>query len=102
MECDGAPMSWLYGALLSQPLKRGMDQSRRLSGSDRAQALPIVEALGPRRVFVYAMGQEPWCRFITSIEYTPQSPPIVESDALVAACRERGIEAARLYGCREL
>jgi hypothetical protein len=48
------------------------------------------------------MGQEPWCRFITSIEYTPQSPPIVESDALVAACRERGIEAARLYGCREL
>ena len=24
MECDGAPLSWLYGSLLSSPIKRSM------------------------------------------------------------------------------
>jgi L-ascorbate metabolism protein UlaG (beta-lactamase superfamily) len=102
MECDGAPMSWLYGALLSTPLKRSHDQTRRLCGSDRARGMEIVERLAPKRVYVYAMGQEPWCSFITSIAYTEESAPIVESNALVAACRERAIEAERLYGCAEL
>ncbi len=102
MECDGAPLSWLYGALMASPLKRSMDQTRRLCGSDSEQGLAIVERLRPERVYVYAMGQEPWCSFITSIEYTDESPPIRESNALVAACRERGLEAERLYGCREL
>ncbi len=102
MECDGAPMSWLYGALLATPLKRSMDQTRRLRGSDSEQGLAIVDRLRPARVYVYAMGQEPWCSFITSIDYTDESPPIRESNALVAACRERGVEAERLYGSREL
>ena len=102
MECDGAPASWLYGALFTAPLKRSMDQTRRLCGSDAGQGLAIVERLSPARVYVYAMGQEPWCSFITSIGYTEESAPIRESNALVAACRGRGIEAERLYGCREL
>lgn len=102
MECDGAPMTWLYGALLTSPLKRSQDQTRRLCGSDSGRGLGIVERLCPRRVYVYAMGQEPWCSFITSIAYTPESAPIVESNALIERCRARGIEAERLYGCREL
>lgn len=102
MECDGAPMSWLYGALSFAPLKRSHDQARRLCGSDAEQGFAIVERLAPRRVCVYAMGQEPWCGFITSIAYTPDSRPIVESERLIERCRERGIEAERLYGCREL
>jgi L-ascorbate metabolism protein UlaG (beta-lactamase superfamily) len=102
MECDGAPMSWLYGALLPTPLKRAQDQARRLCGSNAERALGIVERLAPGRVYVYAMGQEPWCGFITSIAYTDESAPIVESNALLAACHARGIEAERLYGCREL
>ncbi len=32
MECDGAPVSWLYGALFTQRLERPMDHSRRLEG----------------------------------------------------------------------
>lgn len=102
MECDGAPMSWLYGALSSTPLKRSHDQARRLCGSDAEQGFAIVERLAPRRVCVYAMGQEPWCGFITSIAYTADSRPIVESERLIERCRERGIEAERLYGCKEL
>lgn len=34
MECDGAPLTWLYGPLLTHSLSRGFDQSRRLSGSN--------------------------------------------------------------------
>jgi L-ascorbate metabolism protein UlaG (beta-lactamase superfamily) len=101
MECEGAPMSWLYGPLTTKPLLRKMDQARRLDGSDHAKVLEIVERLKPSEVYVYAMGQEPWLTFLTSIKYTPQSRPIVESDKLVAECRNRGIVAERLFGHKE-
>jgi L-ascorbate metabolism protein UlaG (beta-lactamase superfamily) len=101
MECDGAPLSWLYGPLLTRPITRKDDRSRRLSGSDCARALALVERLAPRQVWVYAMGAEPWLGYIMSLAYTAQSRPIVESDQLVAACRARGIESERLFGARE-
>lgn len=102
MECDGAPQSWVYGALSTAPLGRRMDGSRRLCGSDYGRAAEIVGSLVPDRVFVYAMGQEPWLRYLTSIVYTSESKPIVESDRLVAHCRDRGIEAERLYGTKQI
>lgn len=102
MECEGAPMSWLYGPVMTRPLLRKMDQTRRLDGSDSAKVLEIVERLRPREVYVYAMGQEPWLTFLTSIKYTPQSRPIVESDKLVAECRSRGLVGERLFGHKEL
>ncbi len=98
MECDGAPLTWLYGPLLTKPLGRKMDQSRRFDGSDCASGLKIVEELKAKQVYVYAMGQEPWLTFLTSIQYTSESRPIVESDKLVAECRRRGLEAKRLFG----
>ena len=87
---------------MTKPLLRKMDQSRRLDGSDHAKVLEIVERLKPSEVYVYAMGQEPWLTFLTSIKYTPQSRPIVESDKLVAECRNRGIVSERLFGHKEL
>ncbi len=102
MECDGAPLTWLYGPLLTRPLARRMDQSRRFDGSDYVKAAGMVEQLAPRQVFVYAMGQEPWLTFLTSLTYTEQSRPIVESDKLVEHCRQRDIEAKRLYGREEI
>ncbi len=102
MECDGPPMSWLYGPLMTRPLLRKMDQERRLNGSDHEKVLEIVDRLRPRGVYVYAMGQEPWLTFLTSIRYKPESRPIVESDKLVAECRSRGLMAERLFGHKEL
>src|SRR5262249_40856627 len=98
MECDGAPLSWLYGPLLTRPLNRGMDQSRRLAGSNFERARNIVEELGCREVYVYAMGQEPWLNYIMSIKYTEESNPIIASNKLIEQCRERGIMAERLFG----
>lgn len=102
MECEGAPLSWLYGPLLPKPLARKLDQSRRLDGSDCRKGLELIDCLKPTQVYVYAMGQEPWLTYLTALQYTEQSKPIVESNKLVAACRERQLVADRLFGCREI
>jgi hypothetical protein len=102
MECDGAPMSWLYGPLLTRPLARKMDQSRRFDGSNCVKAIDLIEKLNAQEVYVYAMGQEPWLTFLTSIKYTPESRPIVESDKLIEYCRGRNLPSERLFGCKEL
>jgi L-ascorbate metabolism protein UlaG (beta-lactamase superfamily) len=102
MECDGAPLSWLYGPLLCRSIARSHDIGRTLSGCDAAMADDIVRKLGARRVFVYAMGQEPWLRHVMCIRYTPDSIPIVESDQLLKACRARGIPADRLFASCEM
>src|SRR5262249_26282921 len=45
MECDGAPLTWLYGPLLTRPLNRSMDHSRRLAGSNFERGMNIVNDL---------------------------------------------------------
>ena len=102
MECDGAPMSWIYGPLLTQRLERPKDQSRRLAGSNYERAMAIVNQLHCKEVYVYAMGQEPWLNYIMSIKYTEKSNPIIQSDRLIEACRSRGIVAERLFGEKEI
>jgi L-ascorbate metabolism protein UlaG (beta-lactamase superfamily) len=102
MECDGAPLTWLYGPLLTRPLARKLDQSRRFDGSDYAKGIALISQLQPGEAYVYAMGQEPWLSYLTSIRYTDESRPIVESNKLVADCRSRGIVSERLYCKKEL
>jgi len=102
MECDGAPLSWLYGPLITQPVERAADESRRLAGSNCAQGLSIVDCLACREAYVYAMGQEPWLNYVSSIKYTAESRPIIESSRMLEACRERGIVAERLFGEKEI
>lgn len=102
MECVGAPLSWVYGPFFVRPPERRHDQARRLNGSDAARAWEIVDTLRPSSVHVYAMGSEPWLAFISSIEYTAESPAIVESDRLIARCAAAGIPASRLFGRHEI
>ena len=98
MECDGAPLSWLYGPLMPEPLPRDKDHSRRLAGSNYKRGMGLVDILNPKEVYVYAMGQEPWLNYIMSIKYTPESNPIIASDKLMEECRNRGIVSERLFG----
>lgn len=102
MECDGGPLSWLYGPLLTRPLSRKHDLSRRLNGSNCHRGMGIIDCLQPKQAYVYAMGQEPWLTYLTSIVYTEQSQPIIESNKLVAECHQRGIESERLFGHKEI
>jgi hypothetical protein len=62
----------------------------------------LIDIFKPAEVYVYAMGQEPWLEFISSIKYTDESNPIVQSDKLVSLCRSRGLIAERLFGEKEL
>ncbi|MGB8192352.1 MAG: MBL fold metallo-hydrolase [Chitinophagaceae bacterium] len=102
MECDGAPLTWLYGPLLTKKLARDQDGSRRLAGSDCSRGMSLVDIFNPKEMYVYAMGQEPWLEFISSIKYTDDSNPIVQSNKLVQLCHERNIVAERLFGEKEL
>ncbi len=79
-----------------------MDGSRRLAGSDCKKGMSLVDIFNPKEVYVYAMGQEPWLEFISSIKYTEESNPIIQSNKLVSLCRDRGMIAERLYGEKEL
>jgi L-ascorbate metabolism protein UlaG (beta-lactamase superfamily) len=102
MECNGAPMSWIYGPLVTQRIERQKDHSRRLAGSDFERAKALVDQFRCNEVYVYAMGQEPWLNYVMSVKYTETSKPIVESNRLLEDCHSRGIIAERLFGEKEI
>ena len=102
MECDGAPFTWAYGALLGSSIPRKVAETRRLDGSDSEKAIALVKQFNPQQVYVYAMGREPWLTYITSIQYTPDSKPIIESAKLVEFCRQHNIVSEILYGKKEI
>jgi L-ascorbate metabolism protein UlaG (beta-lactamase superfamily) len=102
MECDGAPLSWVYGPLLMGPLPQKMDVSRRFIGSDFHAAMHLVLALRPSHIYVYALGQEPWVRFITALQPREDCLSIIESTKLIEYARAKGITAERLETRKEL
>ena len=102
LECEGAPLSWLYGSMFTQPLPRKLDQSRRLNSSNYEKAIRIVDELKPDCVYVYAMGLEPWLPFMTTLEWTQESKQLKEARKLVEECNRRGITSELLYGHKEI
>jgi hypothetical protein len=60
-----------------------------------------VDTFNPLEVYVYAMGMEPWLEYISSIKYTPESHPIVQSNQLIEYCRGNRV-AERLFGEKEI
>jgi L-ascorbate metabolism protein UlaG (beta-lactamase superfamily) len=102
MECDGAPLTWLYGPLLTNSMERSIDQSRRLDASNYERAAKIIDTLDCKHLYIYAMGQEPWLNYIMSKKYTEESAPIVESNKLIKYCESKGVIAERLFGTKEL
>lgn len=102
LECEGAPLSWIYGPMLMRSLPRSMDQSRRFDGSDCGKAMQIVNILKPQRAYVYAMGLEPWLTFMIAVDGSEESRSIQESKKFVSLCRERGIESERLFCKKEI
>lgn len=102
MECVGAPYTWLYGALHTKMVPRAVRDSRRLNGSDCKQALPIIKMLRPQRVFIYALGREPWYKYFMGLQYDESSVQIRECNKLIEACGDLGTSVAAMYGRRTL
>jgi L-ascorbate metabolism protein UlaG (beta-lactamase superfamily) len=97
MECNGAPLNWLYEPLMNKPLNRRNNESRRLSGADCLRASNILSEVEVPQVFVYAMGQDPWMNYIMGLEYAPDSIQLTESNAFIERCNAAGIRAGRLW-----
>ena len=102
MECDGAPLSWLYSPYLPSPMRRKDDDSRRLSGSNCERATAVVEELKPNRAFIYAMGQEDWLTYLCGLQYTDESEQIIEARKFIVECQSREILIEQLYGCKDI
>ncbi len=101
MECEGAPLSWLYGPLITQEITKAQDMSRRLSGSDSSKAWKIAQQLKCNQIYIYAMGQEPWLSHIMALNDQNSSKPLSESEEFIARCLENGIYAERLLHKKE-
>ena len=102
MECEGAPVSWVYGTLFPNRLERKYDQKRRLNGSNCERALKIIELFNPKQVFVYAMALEPWLSYILNINYNEHSIQLVESTKFIKKCHDLGIFSERLFSHKEM
>ncbi|MEO9240283.1 MAG: MBL fold metallo-hydrolase, partial [Jatrophihabitantaceae bacterium] len=101
MECDGAPLLWLYGPLFSRRVDRKLSRSRKLNGSDAVEAMRIVRALGTAEAYVYAMGREEWLGFIMATSYTEDSYQLQQTRVFLDECAAIGIKADQLLGQAE-
>jgi L-ascorbate metabolism protein UlaG (beta-lactamase superfamily) len=102
LECEGAPLSWLYGPLMPEAPERTADQGRRLNGSTSDMAMQLVRLFGVREAFVYALGLEPWLTPVTGGAHGEHSLPVVETRRFVETCRAEGIPSERLYLSKEI
>ncbi len=102
MECAGAPLTWLYQALLTRPVSKRMSDSRTLSGSNAAQAGAIVTELGATEAYVYAMGEENWLvGHVMATSYNEDSYQLKQVDEFMTWCADHGVKADHLYGQHE-
>lgn len=98
MECVGAPYTWLYGALTTEVVNKKIRESRRLDGSNFEKARMMLDAMRAKRVFIYALGLEPWCRYFTGLEYAPGSEQLIQSQKMIDHCNGVGIPVERMFG----
>lgn len=102
MECEGAPVSWLYGPLFNRTLVRKNDQSRKFDGCNFDRAVRLVDRFSPKQTYIYAMGQEPWLGHVMGLVFTDTSYATIEAKKLVDQCNARGITSERLHITKEL
>ena len=98
MECQGAPLTWMYGPLFPEVVDRRISLSRRLNGSNMTEAIELIGSLGARRIFVYAMGEEPWLQHVMTTNYTPDSLQPQQIEGLRSWCSGNSVEFRHLVG----
>ena len=103
LECVGAPLTWSCGPFLPVKPEFSHDQSRRYHGCDSSRALEILGAVGARRIYIYAMGLEPWMEYLLGLAYTEDAKQIKEARKLIGLAPSMGIDHAELlFGKREI
>lgn len=100
-ETEGSPLTFTIEALFPKKRDRKLEKNRRCRGSNAAEGLRLLEVIGARRVYSYAMGLEPWLEHVIGPASAPESVRMQDSDHLIAEARTRGLVAERLCGPRE-
>src|SRR5262249_46458371 len=103
MECVGAPLTWSCGSFLPKKPDHSINQSRRYKDCDSVRGLQLLDAVEADRVFIYAMGLEPWLEHLLGLAYTDDAVQIKEAKNLVQEARAAGFADARiLFGKTEI
>lgn len=103
LECVGAPLSWSCGPFLPVKPEFSHEQSRRYKGCDAARASMLLNTVGAERIYIYAMGLEPWLEYLLGLALTEEAPQIVEARKLLREVEEVGFaEAKLLFGKDEI
>lgn len=101
MEHIGHTLTFQYGGLITIPIEKSIDESRRLAGSNYLKAINIIEQAKCKNAYVYSLGREPWLTHIMGINYNEKSPQIIHSKKFVKECKARGINSELLYCKKE-
>jgi len=102
MESVGAPLTFNYGAFLTEKMSRDMDQSRRVNGSDFKRGYDLVKQFNPKNVYLYAMGLEEWTQYILGITYTEDSPQLNDARQLLEKASEINVNVELLKGKKDV
>lgn len=103
MECVGAPLSWGCGPFFPVKPDRTIDQTRRYKGADSLRGQKLLAAVEAQRLYIYAMGMEPWFEHLLGLAYDEDAVQLKESSNLLNVVREAGFKKAeRLYGKSEI
>ncbi len=102
-ECVGAPLTWRNGVLFPNKPSHEQDQTRSYHGCDSQRALNLMEALGAKRLYAYAMGKEPWLEHLLGLGLSDDSPQMRESSTLMQKGLARGFTSSeRPFGKSEI
>jgi L-ascorbate metabolism protein UlaG (beta-lactamase superfamily) len=96
LECVGAPLSWSCGAFFPEKPHYRYEQTRRYKGCDSRRALALLDAVGASRIYIYAMGLEPWLEHLLGLAYSEDSLQLKEAHRLLAQARELDFAEAKL------
>lgn len=102
-ESVGGPLTWHNGSnFLRRPTPQ-QNRTRRYHGCDASRALDLLEAIKARRIYIYAMGKEPWYEHLLGLGTDADTPQLKESRQLISRARARGFKVAeRPFGKGEI
>jgi hypothetical protein len=91
-EYHPALFGWLEPGQQTAALEEQL-QARQTDGCDAAEAWAIVKSLGAKRVYIYALGLEPW---LVNFLGPPKEIYITEGKKLIETAYQSGLVDARI------
>jgi L-ascorbate metabolism protein UlaG (beta-lactamase superfamily) len=94
-ETEGSPAAYTIEALFPQDRDRAAERDRRCRGSTSGEALQLLQAVGARCVYNYAMGLEPWFQHVLGPAPRAGSARLRDSDDLLQRAMAAGLARAQ-------